>query len=112
MYKKMMLLLPILLSLHIPFYAVVAYTPQGVRECINTVYQATDRSSRKQALEELYAAIKENRMLTSDIIACQAVEQAIESIRALDGDHSAIIDYLEKYLSQLHDRGILLMLEE
>jgi hypothetical protein len=111
MRTKMILWVLGLLALHIDSYAVVAYTPQALRECINAMYQMTEKSSRKKAFEELHAMVRENRMLTSDTVACQGASEAIEIMRSLNVDCGEVVAYLEHYLSNLHNRGILLALD-
>lgn len=105
--------LPIILLLcHIKSYGIVAYIPQSLRECITAVYEKVGSKNSKQALAELYAAIRENRMLTSDAVVSQGVQEALEIVRSSNSsDHQRMAEYFEQYLDHLDDRGILLNME-
>ncbi len=101
----------ILLSLHMQSFGVVAYMSQTLRECIAVVYERAGSNCRKQALEELYEAIRENRMLAPDTIVSQGIAEAIEVINSSNrSNQREIIQYLEQYLNNLNDRGVLLAL--
>lgn len=100
----------VLLSLHVQSFGVVAYIPQALRVCLDAAYHAAGQHSRKEALEELHGAMRENRMLASDKVVSQAVEEAIEVVRA-HKDQSEVVEYLEQYHDSLQDRGILLALD-
>jgi hypothetical protein len=111
MHAKIVGCLSVLLLSHGYSYAIVAYTPEAVRECISAIYHVTEKNNRKRELEELYAAIRENRMLTSEAVASEGVAGAIEIMRSSNVDYSQDIQYLEQYLNNLDTRGILLALE-
>lgn len=98
-----------LLFLHIWSYSIAAYIPKLLRECISTVYEATDSPNCTQALKELYSIIRENRILTSDTTIYGAVKEVLGIIRSSHSkDQKEIIEYLEQYLNDLNNRAILL----
>jgi hypothetical protein len=104
----------LLLSLNTRSYGAAAYIPQALRECISSLYRSLNDIKRKKDLEELYSVITENRMLTSENTVRRAVRKALDIVKA-DEDNFAqpaeIVEYLEEYLENLHDKSVVLSLK-
>ena len=87
----------LLLLCHTKSYSIVAYIPQSLRECVAAVYEKVGAKNSHQALAELYAAIRENRMLTSDSVVSQGVQEALAIVRSSkSSDHNGMAQYFEK----------------
>jgi hypothetical protein len=103
----------VLLSFHIKSFGIAAYIPQTLRECISAIYEKSESQLHKQGLEELHAAVKENRMLVSDAVVRRGIKEALEVIQASSNrsDQEEMVEYLEQYLKNLQDKAILLSME-
>jgi hypothetical protein len=110
MYKKMIMFL----CFPITLYGAVAYIPQALRECITMVHNL-DKKSGNHNVEELYAMIRENRVLASDDMVRKAVVEALDVLRSnknekVQKQSKAIKKYLEHYLHSLDNTFVLLSL--
>lgn len=104
--------LPImLLSFHVMSYGVIAYIPQGLRDCINIVHAAAEKTRNINNLEELHAMVmKENRILACDDMVRKAIKEALSVVRNNKKmfQDQAVEKYLQAYVSSLQDTSVLL----
>lgn len=108
-----MVVLSSLLSFHELTYTVAAYIPEALKRSMVHVYEISEKTKDTHNLQEVCHLISENRMLTSDDLMRNAVNEAItvlESKTALRNRNQdkAISSYLKEYLNHLNDRTILL----
>ena len=111
MYKKMI----IFLCFPITLYGTVAYIPQALRECVTMVHNLSQKSGKRN-LEELYAMIRENRVLASDNLVRKAVVEVLDVLRnnkdeKIQKQSNIIRKYLRRYLHSLDDTFVLLSLK-
>lgn len=106
------MMITVLLSLHTLNYAVIAYIPEALRQCIRSVYEIAEKSDDTRNLQELYAIISENRMLTCDVLMRNAVDEALAVIakKGIEKDPQQVSAYLKEYRNALNDRCLLLNL--
>jgi len=108
MYKKIL----IFLCVPISAYGAVAYIPQALRECVSMVHNLGN-NNRNRNIEELYAMIRENRVLASDDMVRKAVEEALDVLRSNKNEkdqqeNNAVKKYLKRYLQSLDNTFVLL----
>jgi len=107
--------LMLLLSFPISSYAITAYIPQALRDCISVVHEMTRRTERVYPhFAELQSIVAENRIITSDSLIRRGLKEALVIIKN-DRDAArdrnvvdSVRNYLRESLAQLDNRfGVL-----
>ncbi len=112
-----MILSFMLLSYSSYFQAKMAYIPQPLRECVKAINGLAESARDKENLQELCTMLDENRILASDDMAREAVEEALVIIKKHknewrdDKQYKIAKKYLQQYLESLDEISILLSMD-
>ena len=103
-----------LLSHHMS-YAVIAYMPVVLRECLTTIYEVNGRDKHSN-LEDLCAIIKENRVIVSDQMIRRVIDEALDILqhnRDFDNNwRDGAATYLKNYGDALNNKSVLCSLQD
>lgn len=101
------------LSFHITSYGTVAYIPQALKECIGVVHEMVGNINNEGCLQELCAAIKENRVLAAESTVRGAIKETFDILNK----HQKIVKnknqvrlikrYLKKYVDNLDNISVV-----
>ena len=95
-------------------YAVVAYMPVELRECLSSIEEVNGRGANN-SLQELCAMIRENRVVASDRLVCNGLNEALIILSKNDAFDNkwkeAAKNYLKNYRDNLDRRSILCSLK-